>query len=252
MSHQSWDVAQYRESASFVPKLGTPVIELLAPQAAERILDLGCGDGKLTLAIQQYGCEVLGIDSSREMVNEARKLGLEAQVLSGESLNFNQEFDAVFSNAALHWMLNAEQVLQGVYQALKPQGRFVAEFGGQGNIQHLVTVMSAIFQDYPELGKFKNPWYFPSVEAYSEILIKAGFTIEYINLIPRPTLLRDGITQWLKIFANGIIRDLSDKQQEFFLKEAEKRLYRLIFSESQGWVADYVRLRFKAVKKAKK
>ena len=250
MSHQSWDVSQYRESAGFVPQLGTPVIELLAPKATEKILDLGCGDGKLTLAIQQYGCQVLGIDSSREMVDAARKLGLQAQVLSGESLNFHQEFDGVFSNAALHWMLNTEQVVQGVYQALKPQGRFVGEFGGKGNIQHLVTVMSAIFQDYPELGKFKNPWYFPSVEAYSEILIKAGFTIEYIKLIPRPTLLSDGITQWLKIFANGITRDLSNRQQKMFFQEAEKRLYPLIFSESQGWVADYVRLRFKAVKKS--
>ena len=248
MSSQNWDVQQYRENASFVPQLGIPVIELLAPQKGEKILDLGCGDGKLTLAIKKYGCNVLGIDSSITMVNAAKQLGLNAKVLSGESLNFNQEFDAVFSNAALHWMPNAHRVAAGVYQALKPNGRFVGEFGGQGNIQHLVNTMSAIFQDFPEFGEFKNPWYFPSVEEYSKVLTKAGFNIEYIELIPRPTPLSNGVNQWLKIFANGITSNLSNEQQEIFIKEAETRLYPLIFSESKGWVADYVRLRFKAVK----
>lgn len=248
MSSQNWNVQNYQENADFVPRLGTPVVELLAPQNQEKILDLGCGDGKLTLEIQNYACQVVGVDSSSAMVSAAQKLGLDTRVLSGDSLNFSEEFDAVFSNAALHWMLNKQQVVQGVYQALKPQGRFVGEFGGEGNIKHLVAVMSAIFQDFPELGKFNNPWYFPSVEEYTKLLTAEGFTVEYIELIPRPTPLKNGIIEWLKIFANGITSHLNREQQELFLKEAEKRLYPLLYSESQGWVADYVRLRFRAVK----
>lgn len=248
MSSQSWDVQQYQESASFVPQLGTPLLQLLAPQKQEKILDLGCGDGKLTLEIKNYGCEVIGVDSSTEMVNAAQKLGLNTQVLSGDSLNFKEEFDAVFSNAALHWMVNKNQVVAGVYKALKPQGRFIGEFGGEGNIKHLVTVISDIFQDFPEFGEFKNPWYFPSVAEYSEILTETGFTVDHIELIPRPTPLKNGVIQWLRIFANGITNNLTKEQQEKFLKEAESRLYPLIYSEPEGWVADYVRLRFKAIK----
>ena len=248
MSSQSWDVQQYQESASFVPQLGTPLLQLLAPQKQEKILDLGCGDGKLTLEIKNYGCEVVGIDSSIEMVNAAQKVGLNARVLSGDSLKFEEEFDAVFSNAALHWMVNKNQVVAGVYKALKPQGRFVGEFGGVGNIKHLVTVISAIFQDFPEFGQFTNPWYFPSLAEYSQVLTAAGFTVDYIELIPRPTPLKNGVIQWLKIFANGITNHLTNEQQERFLKEAETRLHPLIYSESEGWVADYVRLRFKAIK----
>ena len=248
MNNQNWNVQEYKESASFVPQLGTPVMELLAPQKGEKILDLGCGDGKLTLEIKKCGCDVLAIDSSIAMVNAAKQLGLNAQILNGESLNFNQEFDAVFSNAALHWMTNSHQVAAGVYQALKPKGRFVGEFGGKGNIQDIVVTMSAIFQEFPEFGEFNNPWYFPSVAEYSKVLTKAGFNMEYIELIPRPTPLSNGITPWLKIFANGITNHLNKEQQEIFIKEAETRLYPLIFSETQGWVADYVRLRFKAIK----
>ncbi|HHP7232064.1 MAG TPA: class I SAM-dependent methyltransferase [Xenococcaceae cyanobacterium] len=248
MNQQNWQAQQYRKNASFVAQLGTPIIELLAPQKTEKILDLGCGDGKLTLAMQQYGCDVLGVDSSISMVKAAKQLGLNVRVLSGESLDFNQEFDAVFSNAALHWMTNLQQVVAKVYQALKPQGRFVGEFGGQGNIQCLVATISAIFQDFPEFGEFNNPWYFPSVVEYSEILTKAGFNVEYIELIPRPTPLSNGIVEWLQIFANGITSHLSKQQQQVFLQEAETRLRPLIFSETQGWVADYVRLRFKVIK----
>ena len=200
------------------------------------------------MKIKNYGCEVVGIDSSIEMVNAAQKLGLNARVLSGDSLNFEQEFNAVFSNPALHWMVHRDRVVSGVHRGLKPQGRFVGEFGGEGNIKHLVAVMSAIFQDFPEFGEFKNPWYFPSVAEYSEILTAAGFIVQYIELIPRPTPLKNGIVQWLKIFANGITNNLSKEQQEIFLKEAKTRLYPLIYSKSQGWVADYVRLRFKAIK----
>ena len=118
MNSQNWNAEEYNTNASFVAQLGNSVLEILAPKPGERILDLGCGDGKLTVEIQKYGCHVLGIDSSKEMINATRKLGIEAKIISGDSLNFNREFDAVFSNAALHWMLEKDQVAQRVYQAL--------------------------------------------------------------------------------------------------------------------------------------
>ena len=248
MNSQNWNAEEYNANAAFVAQLGNSVLEILDPQPGARILDLGCGDGKLTLEIQQYGCHVLGIDSSEEMVNATRKLGIEGRVISGDSLNFDREFDAVFSNAALHWMLEKDQVVQGVYRALKPDGHFVGEFGGKGNINSVITVISAVFEDFPELGKFSNPWYFPSVAEYAQVLDKAGFEINYLELIPRPTLLNTGIRGWLKVFAQGITNHLNSEEQEFFIDEVEKRLKQIIFSEENGWVADYVRLRFKATK----
>ena len=248
MNLQSWNAEAYNINASFVAQLGNSVVEILAPQSGERILDLGCGDGKLTLEIQKYDCNLLGIDSSEEMICATKKLGLEGKVISGNNLNFDQEFDAVFSNAALHWMLEKDKVAQGVYQALKPGGRFIGEFGGKGNIDSVVKIMSEVFQDFPELGKFNNPWYFPSVAEYAQVLDKAGFDIHYLEIISRPTILNTGIRGWLKVFAQGIINHLNSEKQEFFIGEVEKRLKPIIFSEENGWVADYIRLRFKAIR----
>ena len=248
MNSQNWNAQEYNTNAAFVAQLGNFVLEILAPKPGEKILDLGCGDGKLTLEIQKYGCQVLGIDSSEEMINATKKLGIEGKVISGDRLNFVAEFDAIFSNAALHWMLDKDKVAQGVYQALKPGGRFVGEFGGKGNINSVLTAMSTVFQDFPNLGKFNNPWYFPSVVEYAEVLDKAGFEIDYLELIPRPTPLKTGIRGWLKVFAQGITNHLNYNQQYFFIDEVEKRLKPIIFSKKDGWVADYVRLRFKVTK----
>ena len=248
MNLQSWNAEDYNANASFVAQLGNSVVEILAPQSGERILDLGCGDGKLTLKIQKYGCNILGIDSSEEMIYATKKLGLEGKVISGNNLNFDQEFDAVFSNAALHWMLEKDKVAQGVYKALKPGGRFIGEFGGKGNINSVIKIMSEVFKDFPELGKFNNPWYFPSVAEYAQVLDKAGFEIHYLEIISRPTVLNTGIRGWLKVFAQGIINHLNHERQKFFIGEVEKRLKPIIFSEENGWVADYIRLRFKAIR----
>lgn len=248
MNSQYWNAEEYSTNAAYVAKLGNSVLEILAPKSGERILDLGCGDGKLTLEIQNHDCNVLGIDSSEEMINATRKLGIEANVMSGENLNFTQEFDAVFSNAALHWMRSPEQVTNGVYQALKPGGRFVGEFGGKGNINSVITSISEVFEDFPHWGKLNNPWYFPSVIEYAKLLDDAGFEINYLELIPRPTSLEMGIRGWLKVFANGIINHLNAEEQEVFIDQIEKRSREIMFSQENGWVADYVRLRFKATK----
>jgi trans-aconitate methyltransferase len=250
MPKQNWNAEQYQKDASFVSQLGNSVLELLAPQPGEKILDLGCGDGELTLQIQNYQnyyCDVLGIDSSANMIELAKQKGLNAQVLAAENLNYRAKFDAVFTNAVLHWVTDIDEVVNRIYTTLKPEGRFVGEFGGQGNIQSLVNAMSATFQEFKTFGKFNNPWYFPSVEEFSTVLEQAGFTVEYVELIPRPTPLKSGINSWLEIFANGITDCLTPEQKSQFIAKVAKKLKPLIYSDTEGWIADYVRIRFKAI-----
>jgi trans-aconitate methyltransferase len=248
MQKQNWNAEQYQKNASFVSQLGNSVLELLAPQPGEKILDLGCGNGELTLQIQNYYCDVLGIDASKSMIESAKQKGLTAQVLAAENLNYPAEFDAVFTNAVLHWVTDIDEVVNRVYTALKPEGRFIGEFGGQGNIQSLVNAISATFQEFKTFGEFNNPWYFPSVAEFYTVLKQADFTVEYLELIPRPTPLKSGIDFWLEIFANGITDCLNPEQKSQFIAEVTKKLKPLIYSETEGWIADYVRIRFQARK----
>jgi 2-isopropylmalate synthase len=182
------------------------------------------------------------------MVAAACSKGIEAYVLSGERLNFNEMFNAVFTNAALHWMLKADDVVAGVAKSLKKGGRFVGEFGGHGNIQRLVSGMEAEFASHPEFGQFENPWFFPQEAEYQELLERHGFTVESIALIPRPTPLKTGVREWLTIFANHAMVQLTSEQREVFLAGTEERVRPFLFNERDGWTADYVRLRFSAVK----
>jgi trans-aconitate methyltransferase len=244
---QVWNASQYVNHASFVAEHGSPVLDLLSPKSKERILDLGCGDGALTLDVEKSGASVHGVDSSQSMIETARQRGLSAEVMSGDSLTFDNEFDAVFSNAALHWMTDVDSVLCGVFSSLKPSGRFVGEFGGQGNVCALVTAMSKVFESHPEFGQFNHPWYFPSVEEYQQKLKNNGFHVEYIELIPRPTPLESGVEEWLKIFSNGITKNLNQEQRSSFLNEVKSLVEPHLFIEGK-WMADYVRLRFRAQK----
>ncbi len=244
---QSWDAKKYVDHASFVATHGNPVVELLSPLKGERILDLGCGDGALTEQIQAAGAEVYGVDSSPSMIDKARQRGLSASVTSGDALIFKAEFDAVFSNAALHWIKNYDAVIAGVYGALKPGGRFVGEFGGEGNVHCLVQAMERVFSENSAFGEFTNPWFFPSADFYKERLESAGFKVDSIELIPRPTPLDSGVGEWLKIFANGIVGDLDDEQKVQFLSEVAARVEPVLFKDGK-WNADYVRLRFSATK----
>lgn len=162
VSHaQTWDPEQYAENARFVSDLGMPVVELLSPQAGERILDLGCGDGALTIKLQEFGCEVVGIDLSPEMVAAARSRGLDARVMDGQALEFSNELDAVFSNAALHWMKHPESVIACIQRALKPGGRFVGEFGGHGNVSAIVTAIESTLSSRGVV--VASPWFFPAL-----------------------------------------------------------------------------------------
>jgi SAM-dependent methyltransferase len=178
---------QYGKNARFVSDLGIPVVELLTPKPKERILDLGCGDGALTVKLVELGCALVGVDSSAAMVEAAKALGIEAHVLDGQSLRFTDEFDAVFSNAALHWMTNPEHVITGVWQALKPGGRFVGEFGGYGNVATIVNAIESTLSARDIV--VAKPWFFPRAEEYKELLEASGFEVRTISLIPRPTLL---------------------------------------------------------------
>ena len=196
---QHWNPERYAEHGRFVSDLGMPVAELLSPQPGERILDLGCGDGALTVKLLERGCEIVGVDSSPDMITAAKSLGLNAHVVDGQSLRFSHEFDAVFSNAALHWMKRPEAVIAGVWRALKPGGRFVGEFGGHGNVAAIVTAIESALSSRDIA--IANPWFFPHPEDYRSLLEAAGFRVEYLALIPRLTSLPGDVGKWLETFA---------------------------------------------------
>jgi SAM-dependent methyltransferase len=244
---QTWDPERYARNARFVADLGAPVVELLAPQPGERILDLGCGDGALTIKLVQMGCDVVGVDASAQQIEAAKKLGLDARVMEGENLSFENEFEAVFSNAALHWMRNdPDRVIAGVHRALKPGGRFVAECGGYGCVAKVKTALVAALNRRGIDGESRVPWYFPTVEDYSARLIQAGFTPTYIALIPRPTPLPGDITAWLETFGENFTRPLAPSERPAFLAEVREALRPQLCDSEGKWTADYVRLRFSA------
>ncbi|PSJ16172.1 class I SAM-dependent methyltransferase [Nitrosomonas supralitoralis] len=248
MPQQNWNETTYKEHASFVPALANDVIGLLKPRKGERILDVGCGDGVLTLKIQEKGCSVIGVDSSMSMVETAINRGIEAYVIDAHDLNYQNEFDAIFSNAALHWLIHPVKVIKNMYSALKLNGRFVAEFGGDGNIAALLKAMQDVFEENKEFGEFTMPWFFPSADEYKCLLEKEGFKVNYIELIPRPTPLKSGIEKWLEIFAEGITSHLSAEQKNTFMIAVKDKLITSLYTEKAGWIADYVRLRFAATK----
>ena len=244
MSTQHWDPERYAHNARFVADLGIPVVELLDPQPGERILDLGCGDGALTEKLAALGCQVLGVDASPEQVAAARTRGLAARVLSGRELDFEGEFDAVFSNAALHWMGEPGSVVRGVARALRPGGRFVAECGGEGNIASIVGALEAVL---PTHGlDFHNPWYFAPVETYRQLLAEADFQVLSIQRIPRPTPLPTGIPGWLATFGGVFLAHLDNPTREAVIADVEARLRPVLCDGDGNWTADYVRLRFAA------
>ncbi len=245
---QLWCAEEYADQAAFVSELASPVLALLDVKRGDKILDLGCGDGTLALQIKELGAEVVAVDASDSMVAAARRKGLNASVIDGQNLNFEAEFDAVFSNAALHWMKDYAAVIAGVHQALKPNGQFVGELGGAGNIDALLEAIAAVFAEHPDWGKFDNPWYFPTPEAYTQALTAGGFQVDYIELIPRPTPLKAGVKAWLEMFAGEAIAKLPVDQRTLFLDQVTAKVKPSLYTETAGWVADYVRLRFIARK----
>ena len=249
-TNQSWDPQSYARNARFVSDLGAPVVELLAPRAGERILDLGCGDGALTKKLADLRCEVVGVDSSAPQIEAARRLGLDARVMDGARLGFDCEFDAVFSNVAIHWMKPPDDVIAGVWRALKPGGRFVGEFGGHGCVETIKRALLAALNRRGIDGDALNPWFFPTVEDYSARLSRRGLTISYIALIPRPTPLPTDIKGWLETFAQPLMAPLADGDRAAFIDEVRAALRPALCDADGKWFADYVRLRF-ATQKAR-
>jgi trans-aconitate methyltransferase len=247
-SQQTWDPEVYAQHARFVSDLGTAVLDLLAPNRGERILDLGCGDGVLTKKLQDIGCHVVGVDGSEAQVEAAKNLGIDSRVVDGHQLSFEAEFDAVFSNAALHWMKDADAVIAGVWQALKPGGRFVAECGGYGCVVTIEGALMSALNRRGIQGRAVNPWYFATTEDYGSRLERRGFKVNYIALIPRPTPLPGDIDGWLQTFAQSFTSALPEEERAEFLAEVKEELRPKLCDAAGQWTADYVRLRFVATK----
>lgn len=247
-----WSPADYATNAAFVPALGAAALQLLAPQPGELILDLGCGDGVLTLQIMQSGARVIGLDASEAMVEAARGRGVDAFVADAQALDLADQaarfgqFDAAFSNAALHWMLDPDAVASGVFSVVKPGGRFAGEMGGQGNI---ATLRNGIRAELVERGyevPAGDPQWYPSCEEFVRLYACAGFTQIQAQLIARPTPLASGVAAWVKTFRAGWldVAGVAAADRDSVAAAVEARLRPQLQRPDGSWVADYVRLRF--------
>ncbi|CAO3563235.1 unnamed protein product [Mortierella alpina] len=249
-----WSSQKYVKNASFVPVLGAPVLQLLNAQPHEHILDLGSGDGILTLELEKQCKTVVAIDSSKAMIDAAIENGCQdARVVDGHDLVAHEVanglFDAVFSNAALHWMKqDPERVIQGVHKSLKPDGRFVGEMGGYMNVAEVRTGLHAALKKRGHNPEEYDPWFFPGTKTYRRMLEENGFRVESIELIPRLTELSTDIAGWIDTFGFAFLKPFEgdDKEKRAIMDEVQGNLQ---FSKDESvWSIMYVRLRFKAIK----
>ena len=248
-----WNAAEYDAKHAFVYEKAKGLVALLAPKAGERILDLGCGTGALTAQIAESGAEIIGVDRSEEMISQARKKfpALQFEVLDARELRLNAEFDAVFSNAVLHWIPEAEQVIAGIAQALKPGGRFVAEFGGKGNIRILVEGFRRAFST---LGMKEpdgvSPWFYPGVAEYASLLERHGLEVREASLFDRPTKLEEGergLENWIRVFRQTFLEKMGEEKAQRWIREVERQCRSELFKNG-SWELDYRRLRVAAWK----
>jgi trans-aconitate methyltransferase len=248
---QTWNTDAYAANGRFVATLATGVVALLAPQPGEHILDLGCGDGVLTEQLASTGAILTGVDASPTMLAAARQRGLNVEQHNATALPFHQQFDAVFSNAALHWItgiLGQQAMLAGVHRALRPNARFVAEMGGHGNVAAIRTALLAVFAPFHVDAEATAASFFPTPDLYARLLKEAGFTVQSIDLIPRPTPLPNGMESWLNTFRNGVLDHLNPTDRATALARTVALLEPTLRDADGNWIADYVRLRFHATK----
>lgn len=243
---QTWSSAGYDRHARFVSDLGEAVLDWLAPKPGERILDLGCGDGALTTRLVEAGANVVGVDTSEALLAAARARGIDARLMDGQRLDFNHAFDAVFSNAALHWMPRASDVIGGVARALRPGGRFVAEFGGHGNVAAILTALRAVARRRRVDARLAGGFFYPTPDEYRALLAARGFSIPRIGLFPRPTPLPTGMRGWLETFRRPFFDQFSREEREAVLDEVEALLAPALRDGEGRWTADYMRLRVEA------
>lgn len=253
MSEQAWKAYDYDRQLSFVSAYGKGVVELLAPQPGERILDLGCGTGDLAYEISATGAYVTGMDYSAEMIERAKSKYPGLSFLTGDGENFETEkpYDAVFSNAALHWMKDAAGVVRSVHGALKPGGRFVAEFGGKGNIDGIYQALKTVFADHYGIdADTRNPWYFPSLGQYASLLESQGFRVHIAHHFDRPTKLpegKDGMKYWLQHFSDHFFAGFSAGEKDKAIARISQAAQTTLWHED-AFYADYRRLRVFAEK----
>ena len=245
-----WSPDLYDGKHSFVWKLGASVIELLAPLPGERVLDVGCGTGQLTAQIAASGAEVVGLDNSPAMIDEARRLypNIKFQLADAHDFEFDEPFDGVFSNAALHWISDPAKVAGCISKALKTNGRMAVEFGGHGNVRHLSQAIKSASQEF--LGEcLPHPWYFPSIAGFATVLEAHGLEFTQAAMIDRPTPLEgaDGLKNWLRMFGQHWLTQIPDEQHDTFLERVEQIARPNLYRDSV-WYADYRRIRVVARK----
>ena len=243
---QTWNPERYATHARFVSDLGQALLDLLAPRSGERVLDIGCGDGALTERLVGAGCRVVAIDSSAAQVRAARARGIDARVADARDLHFDREFDAVFSNAVLHWVTDPDAALASMRRALAPGGRLVAELGGHGCVAAVREALAAVLGRRGIDAESCNPWYFPTVAEYRARLAAHGFAIDSIRLFPRATRLPSDLTDWLQTFAQPFLAPVPETERPAVCEEVRRRLEPWLRGGDGVWVADYVRLRVAA------
>ncbi len=247
-----WHAELYDEKHSFVWKMAAGLLDLLDAKPGERILDVGCGTGHLTAKIAANGAQVTGVDRSADMIQRARVAypALRFEVMDAREISFPEKFAAVFSNATLHWIKEPERVVEGISRVLHPKGRFVAEFGGKGNIAELIAAMERAWPKAEASRPMPAPWFYPSLAEYAALLEKQGLETTFGLLFERPTPLEDGergLRNWLEMFGGPFLEDLAIEQREKLLRETEIQARGALFADGR-WVLDYRRLRVVARK----
>jgi trans-aconitate methyltransferase len=246
---KTWDAGAYDASHAYVFTLAADLLEMLNPAPGERILDVGCGTGHLTAKIANSGATVVGIDSSPEMVGRARATYPHLDVRVGDVTALELDgppFDAVFSNAVLHWVPRADEAAACMYRALRPGGRFVAEFGGAGNVRRVSAAIDAGLAAVgaPPLGSLST-WYFPTIREYAAVLERAGFEVTFARLFDRPTPVEGGLRSWVEMFGSAMLRVVGEGRREAFFAAVEGAAPPELFRDGTCYV-DYRRLRVNA------
>ena len=253
-SDTNWNVDLYNNKHSFVHQYGEQLIKILDPKPGDLILDLGCGAGQLTNKIAGFGAKVIGLDSSAEMIESAKNSfpELEFYKMDAASFSFDDSFDAIFSNAALHWVKDQKGATKSIYENLKMGGRLVVEFGGKNNVAHIIHAIRSVLRSrgYMENARLER-WYFPTISEYTSLLEDVGFEAVFAQLYDRPTLLESknkGIEDWIEMFGAHFFLGIDAKEKAAILSEVQNNVRSKCFKDGQ-WYADYRRIRLVAIKK---